>query len=197
MTAPTPKTQTNWKLNATRVGIVLVLIGITALFYFFRDEVQTLKRFGYPGLFALNVIASGSIVLPIPALPIVFGMAAAKTSVGLPIFNWFWLGVAAAAGATIGELSGYGAGFSGQAIFDRTAVYERLHQWTERYGIWTLTVLAFIPNPLFDMAGIAAGTLKMPLWKFLIATLIGKLFKMWLVAWAGANSIDWITQFFF
>jgi membrane protein YqaA with SNARE-associated domain len=179
------------------MGIVLALIGITALFYIFRDRVQILHRFGYPGLFALNVIASGSIVLPIPALPIVFGMAAAKTSAGLHIFNWFWLGVAAALGATIGELSGYGAGFSGQALFDRTLVYERLYRWTERYGVWTLAVLAFIPNPLFDMAGIAAGTLKMPLWKFLLATFIGKLFKMWLVAWAGANSIDWITRFFF
>jgi membrane protein YqaA with SNARE-associated domain len=197
MTAPTPKTETNWKLNAARVGIVLALIAITALFYFFRNQVQALQRFGYPGLFALNVIASGSIVLPIPALPIVFGMAAIKTTAGWPVFSWFWLGVAAALGATIGELSGYGAGFSGQALFDQTGVYERLHHWTERYGVITLAVLAFIPNPLFDMAGIAAGTLKMPIWKFLIATFVGKLFKMWLVAWAGANSIEWITQFFF
>lgn len=197
MTAPTPKTQNNWKVNAARVGIVLALIGLTALFYFFRDQVQVLHRFGYPGLFALNVVASGSIVLPIPALPIVFGMAAANTSAGEPVFSWFWLGVAAALGATIGELSGYGAGFSGQALFDRTAMYERLHEWTKRYGVWTLAVLAFIPNPLFDMAGIAAGTLKMPIWKFLLATLVGKLFKMWLIALAGAYSITWITQFFF
>jgi len=196
MTSPTSNAQTDWKLNAARVGVALALIGVTVLFYLFRDQVQTLQRFGYPGLFALNIIASGSIVLPIPALPIVFGMAAASTSAGEPIFSWFWLGVAAALGATLGELSGYGAGFSGQVLFEKTAVYERLHQWTKRYGVWTLTILAFIPNPLFDMAGIAAGTLKMPVWKFLLATLVGKLFKMWLIAWAGANSIGWIARFF-
>ncbi len=174
--------------------MVLFLVALTVLFYLLRDQVRTLHRFGYAGLFVLNLIASGSIVLPIPALPFVFGMAAATTSAGQHIFNPFWVGVAAAAGATLGELSGYGAGFSGQAIVERTGIYERLHQWTERYGVATLIVLAIIPNPLFDMAGIAAGTLRMSLWKFLLATFVGKLIKMWLVAYGGAYSIGWIAQ---
>lgn len=191
-TAP-PARKFDWKLLAGRVGLVLAMLGISALFYFFREQVPNLRYFGYPGILVLNLISSGSLFLPIPALPFVFGMAAIPGHGGHE-FNWIWLGVAAAIGATLGELTGYAAGFSGQAVMERTGMYGRLHDWTERYGLVTLIVLAFIPNPLFDMAGIAAGTLRMSIWKFLLATLIGKLFKMWVVAYAGAHAIGWIAK---
>jgi len=56
-------------------------------------------------------------------------------------------------------------------------------------------VLALIPNPFFDLAGMAAGMLKMPLPKFLIACLLGKIIKMWIFAYAGAYSINWLFNF--
>lgn len=188
--APPPP---NWRLIALRLGLLLFLIAVTVLFYLIRDQVQTLRRFGYPGILVLNLIASGSIMLPIPALPVVFAMAAVRVH-GQPIFSWFWLGAAASIGATLGELSGYLAGLSGQAVLERTGVYQRLHEWTERYGVLTLVVLALIPNPLFDMAGIAAGTLRMSIWKFLLATWVGKLVKMGVVAYAGAHAVGWIAR---
>ena len=189
MSSPTPPTRSNWRLNVARVATVLVLIGLTVLFYLIRDQVETLRNFGYPGIFLINLIASGSIVLPIPALPFVFVMGAATE-----IYSVFWIGIAAGLGSTLGEMSGYAAGFSGQTLVENMPMYQRFHQWTERYGLWTIVVLAIIPNPLFDMAGIAAGTLRMPLWKFFVGTLIGKLIKMWIVAYAGANSIGWIAR---
>ncbi|PIZ25416.1 MAG: DedA family protein, partial [Chloroflexi bacterium CG_4_10_14_0_8_um_filter_57_5] len=42
----------------------------------------------------------------------------------------------------------------------------RRHQ---RLSYLVIAALAFIPNPLFDLAGMASGALKIPLWKFLIA----------------------------
>jgi membrane protein YqaA with SNARE-associated domain len=181
-------------LTAARIGVVVILAALSVVFYLFRDQVQLLQYLGYPGIFLINLIASASIVLPIPALPFVFGMAALESSAGVKAFSVFWLGVAAAIGSSLGEMSGYAAGFSGRAVMERSPVYDRLHKWTERYGVIVIVVLAIIPNPLFDMAGIAAGTLRMPLWKFFVATLIGKLIKMWLVAYAGANAIGWIAR---
>ena len=55
----------------------------------------------------------------------------------------------------------------------------------EKYGDITILVLAFIPNPLFDLAGMVAGILKMPVWKFLIYCVIGKILKMMMFAYAG------------
>lgn len=50
-----------------------------------------------------------------------------------------------------------------------------------------ILVLAFIPNPLFDLAGISAGTLKMPVLPFLIFCTIGNILKMFLFAYAGES----------
>lgn len=179
-----------WKLAAWRIGLLLVVIGITVFVYLIRDQVETLQQYGYIGLFLINLIGSATIILPAPALAIVFAMA------GLKAFDPFWIGVAAGLGATIGELSGYAAGFSGQAIVENTRLYDRLYGWTQQYGMIPVFVLAILPLPFFDLAGIASGTLKMPLPKFLLATLAGKLIKMWLVAYAAAYSIAWAAQFF-
>jgi len=59
-----------------------------------------------------------------------------------------------------------------------------------KYGDVTILVLAFIPNPLFDVAGAIAGILRMPVWKFLIYCVIGKILKMMMFAYAG----DWVMQ---
>lgn len=192
--APAPP-PSNWKLNAARVGILLAVISISVFIYSIRDQVQTLRNFGYPGIFVVNLLGSATIVLPAPALALVFGMAALQNSAGELVFNPFLLGIAAGLGATLGEISGYGAGFSGQALMEKTPLYARLHDFTARYGMITIWVLAIQPLPIFDLAGVAAGSLKMPLHEFLGATFAGKLIKMWIVAYAGANGVAWIGQF--
>jgi uncharacterized membrane protein YdjX (TVP38/TMEM64 family) len=57
-----------------------------------------------------------------------------------------------------------------------------------------ILLLAFIPNPFFDLAGAAAGALRMPLRKFLLWVWIGKFLKMLAFAYAGAASNDWVTR---
>ncbi|KAI8561378.1 hypothetical protein RHMOL_Rhmol04G0334400 [Rhododendron molle] len=41
-------------------------------------------------------------------------------------------------------------------------------------NFFTILVLASVPNPLFDLAGIMCGQFGIPFWKFFLATLIGK-----------------------
>jgi membrane protein DedA with SNARE-associated domain len=195
MSTQTPQ-PSNWKLNAARLGVLIVVIAISVVVYLLRDQVALLQKLGYPGIFFINLLGSATIVLPAPGLAIVFAMSALKSSAGELVFQPFWVGVAAGLGATLGEMSGYAAGFSGQAIIEKTSWYNRIHTFTERYGVFTIIFLAILPLPLFDFAGIAAGTLKMSLPKFFIATLIGKLIKMWLVAWAGATGAQWAAPFF-
>jgi membrane protein YqaA with SNARE-associated domain len=189
-TTSEPKPASKWKLNLARLGVLAAVIAISIFVYSIRDQVETLQTLGYPGIFIINIIGSATIVLPAPALAIVIAMSTLTD-----VFNPFWVGVAAGLGATLGELSGYGAGFSGQALMERTPLYERLHDWTARYGMITIILLAIQPFPIFDLAGVAAGSLKMPLHKFLLATLIGKLIKMWIVAYGAASGAEWITQF--
>ncbi|KAJ3696085.1 hypothetical protein LUZ60_001462 [Juncus effusus] len=61
-------------------------------------------------------------------------------------------------------------------------IVKRTKNWlvsnSQRLNFITILVLASVPNPLFDLAGIMCGQFGVPFWKFFIATLTGKaLFK--------------------
>ena len=67
----------------------------------------------------------------------------------------------------------------------RTGAVRRHRQEIEKYGPSAIFVLAFVPNPAFDVAGIASGAIKMPLWQFLAATILGKTARYILLAYLG------------
>jgi membrane protein DedA with SNARE-associated domain len=56
-----------------------------------------------------------------------------------------------------------------------------------RYGVPTIFVLAVIPNPVFDAAGILAGTLRMPIVHYLGAAGAGKILRSTLIALATVH----------
>ncbi len=167
-----------------RVGVILLVIGLTVGIYLLRDQAKWLASLGYVGIFLLSILANATIILPAPGVAFVFGLGA--------IYNPLLVALAAGAGAAIGELSGYLAGYSGNIVIQNRVHAQQLMGWMRKYGGWTILVLGFIPNPIFDLAGIAAGMLKMPLWKFLLFCMIGKIIKMLLFAYAGSLSIPWL-----
>jgi len=57
-------------------------------------------------------------------------------------------------------------------------------------------VLGVIPNPLFDVAGIIAGALRMPVGVYLVAAGAGKIIKNIAVAYGAAFGIEWLTRIF-
>ncbi len=175
-------------LNIIRVVILVGVIILTVFLVINRDEIQELKAYGYPGIFLFSILANATILVPVPGVVFTSAMGA--------VFNPLFVSFAAGAGAAIGELSGYLAGFSGQAVVEGSERYQRVVRWMEKYGDITILVLAFIPNPLFDLAGIVAGILKMPIWKFLIYCVIGKILKMMMFAYSGYWVINFIEGIF-
>ena len=53
-----------------------------------------------------------------------------------------------------------------------------------------------MPNPLFDVAGIAAGALRYPLWQFLLVVGSGKMVKFFVFAYACSFSAAWLLGLF-
>jgi membrane protein DedA with SNARE-associated domain len=179
--------------NILRVIALLVVIGIT--YYIFSvfsipERMEQFKNYGYAGVFVAALMANATVLIPAPGVAIVFTVG------GLQTLNPLLLGISAGTGGAIGELSGYLAGFSGQAVVERTNVYDRIRPWVEKYGGWAILVLTAIPNPVFDVAGIAAGIMKMPLRTFLISVWVGQMIKMTLFAYAGYSSIPAIENYF-
>jgi membrane protein DedA with SNARE-associated domain len=177
----------NFLTNLLRVLALFGVVALTVYISSVRDQVKQFAAFGYPGIFLIALLANATILLPAPGVAIIYAMGA--------IFNPLAVGLAAGTGGAIGELSGYLAGFSGQAVVERMDIYNRIKPLVDKYGGWAILVLSAIPNPFFDIAGIAAGIAKMPIQNFLLFTWIGQLIKMSLFALAGHYSITLITNF--
>ncbi len=167
------------RTNLLRLFSLLLVIGITVFVLSIRNKVSGLGAYGYPGIFLLSIVANATVIIPVPGVLLTSAMAA--------VFNPFWVGIAAGSGAALGELTGYLAGFSGQVIIENADLYARLTHWMTKYGAITVLVLAAFPNPAFDLAGISAGMLKMPIYKFLFFCWLGKIIKMLAFAYAGAS----------
>ena len=165
---------------------LIIVLGITVYIYSIRHRVEEFAAYGYPGIFLIALLANATIFLPAPGVAIVFAMGS--------IFNPIGVALAAGAGGALGELSGYLAGFSGQAVVEQTDAYNRFLPVVQKYGVWAILFLSAIPNPFFDVAGVAAGVTKIPLWRFLLFCWIGQIIKMALFAYAGAYSITWISN---
>jgi len=186
---PTKKKQKTSSLftNILRVLALIGVIAITIYIISIRDHVAEFKQYGYLGIFFIAMLANATVFIPAPGVAIIYAMGA--------VFNPLYVGLAAGTGGAIGELSGFLAGFSGQAIIESTSIYERIKPWVEKYGGWAIFVLAAIPNPFFDVAGFAAGIAKMKMRTFLFSVWMGQLIKMTLFAYAGKYSIEWIANF--
>jgi len=147
-----------------------------------REAVEGLIKspIGLLVLFGLAALSSATLILPAPGL----ALTAIAGSAGDPIT----VGIVAGLGQAVGELTGYAAGWSGRSLLPDNPTTTRLSGLLQRRGLIVIFVLALIPNPLFDLAGIAAGVLRMPVLGYLAAAAGGKVIKNILVA-GGASTI--------
>jgi membrane protein YqaA with SNARE-associated domain len=172
------------KKNLVPILALLFVIAIIAgVFYFYLSypewfEAEALKRWGYFGAFFVSLISCATIFLPMPGVVVLAALGAILPSATL-------VGLAGGAGAAIGELTAYMTGYSGQAVVSRQRVYTRLKGWVEKWGFLTIFLSSIVPF-VFDLVGMAAGVLRFPIWKFLLACWLGRTILYVAIAWAGA-----------
>ncbi len=175
------------KSRTLQYAALAIALAITVGVYLLRDRLEDVAQYGYLGIFLISILGNATIILPVPTFLTAF--------LGGGVFNPILVGVISAAGATIGELTGYLAGVGGKAIVEDRALYERFRGWMERYGLFALFALAAIPNPFFDMAGIIAGVSRVKVTTYLAVTWAGKIVKFILIALLGAGSVDLLESF--
>ena len=178
--------QSRRRQRLLQFGGLILALAITVVVYSFRNRLRSVTSYGYLGLFLISIIGNATIILPVPTFLTAF--------LGGGIYNPVLVGVISAAGATIGELTGYLAGIGGKAIVENQAMYDRFRRWMERYGLVALFVLAAIPNPFFDVAGIIAGMSHMRVSTYMLVTWAGKIVKFVLIAYLGAGSLGLLNR---
>jgi len=173
----------------TYVLTALVIIALSVLAFAFRQELHHLRQWGYLGLAIMSFLGGATVVLlPVPSLAFTFVMGA--------VLNPWTVGLVASSAETLGALSGFLAGASVRGAlqgnppdhpFQGRTILPRVQRWVDRYGLWAVFGFSAIPNPFLDLVGVAAGALRMCLWKFLVVCWLGKTAKTLVVAWAGAG----------
>ena len=157
---------------------LLLVVAITLALFFYRDRVAEFQEFGYLGAFLVSLVANATILLLMPGILIISALGVA--------LNPVLVGLAGAAGGAIGEMTGYMVGYSGRGIAQRSRMYIRAEGWMRRWGTVTLFVFTLLPLFPFDAVGMAAGTLRYPIWKFLLVCWLGKFPLYVAAALAGA-----------
>lgn len=157
-----------------RIWSVLVAIFIAVIgalpYILFRDKIQAVAGLGYIGLFLSCVLTNASVFLP--ASGIAFTLAAATA------LNPFLCAIIGGTGTATGELVGYIIGAFGRGSIANTNLLLKAEAGLKRFGYWAVLFFAFLPLPLFDFIGVAAGTAKIPIMKFYFACCVGKILKM-------------------
>ena len=174
----------------------LPVVAITVAVLVFRNDIKDLHTLGYAGIFISNVIGSGSFILPVPGI--------ATVILGAALWNPFLVAVAGSTGSTIGEIAAYLAGVGSYGVVRRIAGrnrwyvtwYSRIRGWIEARGMITIFIFAATPNPFFDIAGFAAGSMRYPISRFVAACWLGKMVKYAVVTYAAFWGADMIYGWF-
>jgi membrane protein YqaA with SNARE-associated domain len=165
-----------------------ILVAAAFLLVPFFIPYQSLGPFGYLGAFLMALISSATILVPGTILPIIAMMGIQYSPVAL--------GIVCGLGSALGELTGYYTGYYGRYTLNLKDMpeFEKQKAWLKDSEFLALFVLAAIPNPLFDIAGLAAGTIKIPVQRFFLPVFAGKVLKYAVTAWLGLSAWGWLVS---
>lgn len=153
------------------VGIgILFAVAVSAPYILFREQIRQFAAAGYIGVALACAISNISILLPSSSTLIVVAAASA--------LNPFLCVAAGGLGTALGEQSSYICGRLGGKGFDDTGENEKkIIRYLEKHAFLTVFVFAFLPLPVFDIVGIAAGAMKIKWTKYAVAAVLGKVAK--------------------
>ena len=170
-------------VTLTTIAVVIIL---SLVIYCTGGISDDISAYGYLGVFLVSLLAATVLFVPIPSIPVVFLMGA--------ILNPFLVGLMSGIGESMGEITGYTAGFSGREALDNKQRYTRIKGWMRRRGTLVLFLFSAIPNLFFKLVGVSAGAIRYPFWKFLLVVFTGKTIKGTAIALLGYWALRMLLQ---
>ena len=181
----TPRSRLGTYLPLLGMAVFTVLVAVVLLLV--QERLKRLGDWGYAGAFAAMLVNNATIILPAVGQLIVAGLSAS--------LNPLLLGVVGGVGGTIGELTGYVLGVTGRRIVSEEGVDRRLRRIPRRLFGPALFLFAATPLP-FDVVGILAGTMRFPIWRFLLWVGAGKILNTVAIALGARYTIAWLQRVF-
>ncbi len=173
-------------------GIIVFSGGLVYLLRFLEVFLESplagLAPFAYGVVFVATLLGAATIFFPMPSVALV-AAAAAK-------WDPMIVALVASIGATLGELFSYYAGHLGRRVIIKEdgERFQKVMELTNRYGVWAVFFIALIPVVLFDIVGLVAGALRLPVWKFLLACWGGRLPRAFFEAYLAAGLLRFILS---
>lgn len=162
----------------------------------FPQVTDHLTGFGYAGVFLTNLLSTSTVVIPVPGLTAT-AQALIIREGNHTAYPWL-VGLLGGLAMGLGEVTLYYAGYLGADLVRgrdlpgpewlRKAIHRVGAGVTWLMGHWgmaTLFVLSAVPNPFFEVAGITAGSVRMPFRRFFVAAVAGKILRGMLLAYLG------------
>ena len=171
----------------TLLLVIAITIGIVYFYRHYPGRIDELKVYGYLGAFLISLTLNATVILPAGNVLVISALGAILPSATV-------VGLAGGAGAAIGEITGYMAGYSGRGIAERSKLYSRVEGWVRRWGAMTIFIFALLPF-IFDLAAIAAGVLRFPFWKFLLVCWLGRTILYVVIALVGAGGWEPVLSY--
>ena len=177
-------------------AIALLLLAVVAGIIIYSRDMDALgklvERYGYLGLFVVVFITNASLFVGIPTPTYIL------LAVAMGMNPWVVTGVAALASA-LGESTGYVLGVGSRKVIEKRYSHI-LDQWRyhfHKHAFLTMVVVASLPFPPDDVAGIMAGSMGYEYKKFLLATFIGKCIKYGATAVLAVTGIKILDVVFY
>jgi membrane protein YqaA with SNARE-associated domain len=135
-------------------------------------------QYGYLGVFVASLAGSVIPFLPVPYLIVVVLLSGSLDPITL--------GVVAGLGGAIGKATSYFLGRSGYLASGPGTKrrLEFLGRFTRKYGALGVFIFAVTPLP-DDIYLVPMGMVKFPFWRFMLATVLGKVILSTAVAYFG------------
>lgn len=163
------------------VAGVASLIALNIAVYLAPVDYLALASFAYVGAFMVCFLANALVAIPLPYIPIIAHIGATADSAAIVV-------ALGALGSVLGESVAFLIGRAEQGLVSEHPIYQRLHRLADRR--WFAGIVLFglaVPlNPLFDIAGLAAGAVGMRYRVFFVAVFTGRIVRLAFIVWLGA-----------
>ena len=177
----------------------VIILGLSVGLYFlvgylkarFDISGEGLATTAYLVVFITSLVSNASIIVPVP---IFVGIMIPVADMMAEVSPWgpVLVALTASSAGTLGEITGYYAGYLGKKIIvtEATPGYQKLVGWMKRHGPLAIFLLSLQPILPFDIAGLISGASRIPLWKFVLACWAGKFPKYLLGCYFGGAVLN-------